>query len=233
LLVACGRPSKPSDRNPPPTSSIADAGATPADAVAVAIADARPYVRDEEAWDYLATFSDEHLRGTARAEKWLLAHPDRARPELLRCVGQTWWNQITSHAYRLLGVIGHEDDVPVLRAVLMSGAEREAHYAAMALASMPHESAFEALEEGVGSPEPEVTGTSIFALGERGDERARKTIERRLADDLISVRRQAIYALSKLGVEPSRALLEQRVRVETDTGVLGVLAEVLGAAGSP
>lgn len=173
----------------------------------------------------------EHRDDFARARAWLLAHPSLARPALVEIIADMLDRARSTlkgaNAARVLGEIGHPDDVSLLERGLLRPSN--ASDFAQALASHPDAAAFDALVSATASEEVEVARWAASGLGWRKDEGARPTLEQLVEHPAAEVRYAAVLSLIDIGPEKSRAVLKQRKKVERDPDVRGALRKALGA----
>jgi HEAT repeat protein len=239
VVGGCGRPPAPreTEREPGPSrADAADAANTTSTADAAEI-DALPLdapmpikptlsAEDERALDEaVGALDDEHRQGWSPAMKWLIDHPDLARPPLTEIVesGGSPAKMSVKRAATVLGEIGHPDDVPVLAAALARGEEIRSWQFAHALALHRDPAALAALDAATQSDNVHVVQAVAGALGTRQGDGVRPLLERLLDHERSEVRYTTVLSIIKQGAKPSRAALVRRKKIEQDAEVRGAL----------
>jgi HEAT repeat protein len=158
------------------------------------------------------------------AEAWLLANSDEARPALVAAANQPG-------VARVLGRMGHPDDVPVLASlVTLDPTSATSWNVAMALGVHPHVSARDALVSLLEHADVRVLRNALAGLGLRRDPSTRLPVERMLADPRAEVRRQAVLTLIDLGPAESARHLEALRARERDADVRDAIDRALGVS---
>lgn len=232
-VAACGNGTRPAEDVPDRPSRVApldaaavavqaaasDAGVTTPDAgsdkPASWIVDEHGNPPDADVEERLGWFHDEH--GTPMsAMDWLVEHADRAHPFVRRLVELDDGSYGFDRIVLVLGRMSYEKDIPLLLRKLDEIGERSFWEIMQALAHHRSELAYEALVALAESDDEKRAQNAAFALGDRGDERARPILEQLLESASKTRRWGALKGLMSLGVEPSRAKLKARLKVEKD-----------------
>jgi HEAT repeat protein len=188
---------------------------------------------DEELAEQLNALGDEHRDAFGAAMQWLVEHPDRSRPALLKRITGNGEDMGTRRAFDVLGRIGNPDDVAALDTRLTAARGTLAADAAHGLALHPSARAREALVRATGSDSVDVAAATVSALGERGDAETRPAIEKLLDHTDPRIRYRAVLALIDLGTPPSRATLHRRYEVEGDAEVKRAIEEATRIPSTP
>jgi hypothetical protein len=227
VVAACGNGTRPAedvpDRTPRPARLDA-APVTPQPAFPDAdvkpkktswIVDEHGNPPDADVEERLVWFHDEHGTNSS-AMDWLVEHADRAHPFVRKLVEVDDGGFGFDRVVVVLGRMSYEEDVPLLLGKLDEIGERGLWEITQALAHHRSEAAYEALVTLAESDDEDRAQNAAFALGDRGDERARPILEQLLESESKSRRWGALKGLMKLGVVPSRAKLKARLEVEKD-----------------
>jgi hypothetical protein len=186
-----------------------------------------PVVMLKDAELYLHLLASERGQDADRAADWFLEHAWETREPVLDLVKKAEYNTATPRAVRLLGRMGVDADVEVLKDLVSGGPRWLLNDAVLALAQHPAEGAFTALVEFTADPDPETAAACVSALGRRKEERARPRLEALLESPSASIRYEAVHALSLLGAGPSRAALETRLAREPSAEVRALIQRVI------
>jgi hypothetical protein len=226
--IACSN----NTRTPPTTERPKDArlaSTPPADADAGADATSRPISTDVD--EALHALGSEHGAPQIRNIEWWRTNAEHVRPHLRAMLEDGKQDlQADLWAMRILGDVGHADDVALLATVLTTWKSDTARMtAAAALGVHPAPAAGEALIAATNHQNVDTASYAADGLGVRKtDAAARARLETLLDHSVSTMRFHAVNALAELG--GSAAALEKRKKVEKDAEVRAAIAKALSAA---
>jgi HEAT repeat protein len=225
--IACGN----NTRTPPATERPKDAPlASPqaADASGVAGPDAMSGPSAKEIDEALQALGSEHGASQIRNIEWWRTNAAYVRPHLRTMLEDDKQNlQEDLWAVRILGDLGHADDVALLATVLTTWKSDTARMtAAAALGAHPAPAAGEALIAATNNQNVDTASYAADGLGMRKtDAAARARLEALLDHKVSTMRFHAVNALAELG--GSTAALEKRKKIEKDAEVREALEKAL------
>lgn len=222
--IACSN----NTRTPPATERPKDAPLATAHPADAAGPDAMSGPSAKEIDEALHALGGEHGASQIRNIEWWRTNAAQVRPHLRALIEDgTQDLQADLWAVRILGDLGHADDVALLATVLTTWKSDTARMtAAAALGVHPAPAAGEALIAATNHQNVDTASYAADGLGMRKtDAAARARLEALLDHAVSTMRFHAVNALAELG--GSTAALEKRKKVEKDAEVRDAIAKAL------